>query len=771
MKNNFIKVAIQTVFLSLLIGMNAVQGLAQPDQIASLSVTGKLVNQNGSGLPGLQLKLYTALTVCSTTSGSDGSFIFDNITGVPNQELPTGYIISGNQPNPFYSTTRIFLSLPKSGILKFDVFNAFGQQVMTGNPQNFKAGESYVDLEFNKLPAGNYIVRIMLNEKYTVSRKMLLLKGNAQGYSGVPGIKVKQISAAFKSGLSIKIDSLVVTGTSISKKVFTDLPEMSDSNLDLGNLTIPQSITINNPEVNSVSPCGFLILEGAGFDSTAVLSIRYFDGNGFSMTLPVANTFSTSVKVQVPPYVNLHTGNIEQGVVNIQIIQKSGSIADTSNTLPGIVIEALPDLSLPPGTIASNIAGFLELTLTDAESRLTQLSTSSGGQIITNDLVVKLDSLRILFGQLKDKIRFSMSNPGQPITVGVINGVEVTLSQENLRLADQWMLAVINGVLTETERKSLLLSHGKGMKSIALKTSGCSDDPALCAALETLTSETYGEQNAYQQYGQSVLPSARDRLAEVGKWVGLGTTAIGVTFALAVGSVPIGVLALLAAPNIMILAAQMDMDASTLAGNSIDKSAAQRVLDDFNDGLTSELNSLISPVLGAVSNKSGILFDLYTGIKPVFDDKIPAFLAQAKSFIVAKPDPVTYSGSFSGTTNEVSNVGTIKFDVSGTVTISIIGSGTLSDPYTGTIKFSGTYSAAWAVCNSPYTCGGGGTVPLNLQGTVSGTQSDLQGSISTLITFTGGTIFGNTLTGKLSFDVGCNYACADPIVSTITLTR
>lgn len=66
------------------------------------TITEKLVDQNGNGLPGMQLKLYINPKTYDATSSTDGSFIFNSITNVQKgDELPTGYSVSENYPHLF----------------------------------------------------------------------------------------------------------------------------------------------------------------------------------------------------------------------------------------------------------------------------------------------------------------------------------------------------------------------------------------------------------------------------------------------------------------------------------------------------------------------------------------------------------------------------------------------------------------------------------------------------------------------------------------------
>lgn len=210
------------------------------------TITGKLIDQNGNGLGNLQLKLYiSSRDYPPVTSMPDGSFTFNNISNVRDEQLPTGYFVSDNFPNPFNPKTRIGITLPNSGSVRANVYNLLGQSVCDEIEKYFRAGESYIDLELNRLPNGFYLARITLDEKYSVTKKMILMYGS-QHLSPSNGASNFRLN---KSALHAKIDSLVVTGTSISRKVFTNLSDFTGSPLNLGNLII--GIPPRVPELNT----------------------------------------------------------------------------------------------------------------------------------------------------------------------------------------------------------------------------------------------------------------------------------------------------------------------------------------------------------------------------------------------------------------------------------------------------------------------------------------------------------------------------------------
>jgi uncharacterized protein (TIGR02145 family) len=207
------------------------------NEIKSQTVIGKLVDENGVGLAGIQLQLYVTPNVYSTASGTDGFFTFNNVTAVEDELLPVGYSVSNNYPNPFNPTTRFVITIPVSGIVKVEVFNLLGQTVADVIEKAFDAGTNYIDIELNGLPNGFYISRITIDDKYSVVKKMMLVYGSQHLTTSVGPIN--QPLNKFNNTLHETIlDSLIAFSMVIGSKTFTNLPVLMGDTLDLGNLTI-----------------------------------------------------------------------------------------------------------------------------------------------------------------------------------------------------------------------------------------------------------------------------------------------------------------------------------------------------------------------------------------------------------------------------------------------------------------------------------------------------------------------------------------------------
>ena len=206
------------------------------------TITGRLVDHNGTELPGVRLQLYIAQNTYEATSDINGYFTFNNVlVGISEEEkLPAGYAVSDNYPNPFNPKTRIEFSLPENGNIRINVFNILGQNVIEEIDKNVTGGSSFADLELNGLPNGFYFARVVMNGKYTVTKKLILMYGSRHlsASSVLPNLHLNKSNKANKTSLVLYLDSLVASNVIIGRKTFKNLPAMESSTLNLGDMAI-----------------------------------------------------------------------------------------------------------------------------------------------------------------------------------------------------------------------------------------------------------------------------------------------------------------------------------------------------------------------------------------------------------------------------------------------------------------------------------------------------------------------------------------------------
>jgi len=203
-------------------------------------VTGKLIDENNNGLAEVSLELYISPNVYNTTSLTDGSFAFNLVTNIDEEgQLPSGYNITNNFPNPFNPSTRLGITLPVDGNVSVIIYNILGQKVSEGIKEYFSAGTHFLDIELYGLASGLYIAHISIDEKYSVNKKMMLVYGSQHLTSsgGTFNLPLNKPDLK-KSGLAASIDSLVATSGIIGRKTFTNLPDLSGDTTYLGDLSI-----------------------------------------------------------------------------------------------------------------------------------------------------------------------------------------------------------------------------------------------------------------------------------------------------------------------------------------------------------------------------------------------------------------------------------------------------------------------------------------------------------------------------------------------------
>ena len=101
-------------------------------------------------------------------------------TGDSDTDLPVGFSLSNNYPNPFNPSTTIRYYLPEHSHVRIEIFNLLGQSTCVLVNGEQPSGEHTVvwdgqTTDGNVAPTGVYFYRIITDD-HTVSRKMMLLK-------------------------------------------------------------------------------------------------------------------------------------------------------------------------------------------------------------------------------------------------------------------------------------------------------------------------------------------------------------------------------------------------------------------------------------------------------------------------------------------------------------------------------------------------------------------------------------------------------------------
>jgi len=90
-------------------------------------------------------------------------------------QLPEGYALHRNYPNPFNPSTTIAFSLPHTGFVTLKVFNTLGQEVATLVSQELSAGYYETSFDAAGLGSGIYFYRLTAGA-FTEIKQMVLMK-------------------------------------------------------------------------------------------------------------------------------------------------------------------------------------------------------------------------------------------------------------------------------------------------------------------------------------------------------------------------------------------------------------------------------------------------------------------------------------------------------------------------------------------------------------------------------------------------------------------
>ncbi len=102
----------------------------------------------------------------------------DAVTGISSDKIniPKIFRLNQNYPNPFNPTTTITYQLPINSKVTLNIYDILGRQIKTLVNKLQQAGNYKVNFDASKLSSGVYFYRLTMNNGFTQTKKMLLLK-------------------------------------------------------------------------------------------------------------------------------------------------------------------------------------------------------------------------------------------------------------------------------------------------------------------------------------------------------------------------------------------------------------------------------------------------------------------------------------------------------------------------------------------------------------------------------------------------------------------
>lgn len=91
-------------------------------------------------------------------------------------ELPKGFSLSQNFPNPFNPSTKIRYTLQEESQVKIAVYNLLGEMIHELVNNKIAAGSHELTFKGEGLSSGTYLYCLEVNNKFIGTRKMILLK-------------------------------------------------------------------------------------------------------------------------------------------------------------------------------------------------------------------------------------------------------------------------------------------------------------------------------------------------------------------------------------------------------------------------------------------------------------------------------------------------------------------------------------------------------------------------------------------------------------------
>ena len=95
-------------------------------------------------------------------------------------ELPAEWQLNQNHPNPFNPETRISYQVPKTSLVKIEVFNLLGQRIKTlvneeKSPGTYQINWNGMDDQGKSVVSGIYLYR-MQTQSFNQMKRMILLR-------------------------------------------------------------------------------------------------------------------------------------------------------------------------------------------------------------------------------------------------------------------------------------------------------------------------------------------------------------------------------------------------------------------------------------------------------------------------------------------------------------------------------------------------------------------------------------------------------------------
>ena len=94
---------------------------------------------------------------------------------LPQDKLPSAYLLKQNYPNPFNPSTNIDYYLPQNSNVKLNIYDITGKLISTLVNENEFAGRYSVKFDSGRLSSGIYFYTLIANN-FKESKKLVIVK-------------------------------------------------------------------------------------------------------------------------------------------------------------------------------------------------------------------------------------------------------------------------------------------------------------------------------------------------------------------------------------------------------------------------------------------------------------------------------------------------------------------------------------------------------------------------------------------------------------------
>jgi Secretion system C-terminal sorting domain len=147
--------------------------------------TGAVLNENDV-LLSLKFVATVAKGSVALTMGDGSEFADANANTISMAKLasnnveigavPSVFELAQNYPNPFNPTTEIRYNIAAAGKVSLTIYNMMGQEVNRLVNGQQEAGFYTVQWNASGMPSGAYVYRLQVDDKFTASKRLTLLK-------------------------------------------------------------------------------------------------------------------------------------------------------------------------------------------------------------------------------------------------------------------------------------------------------------------------------------------------------------------------------------------------------------------------------------------------------------------------------------------------------------------------------------------------------------------------------------------------------------------